>query len=252
MNEQNATAETTLDLLILIGRFQPLHQGHVEVMRQALARARRLLVLVGSANRPRCRRNPFTAAERIATIQAAFPAAEAARVNVAPLDDVPEDDGTWARKVREAAQACVAQHVAGGARIGLVGHDKDPTSYYLQLFPGWEVIAVANHRGLNAGDLRLRYWQQGPAAITADDVPAPVHQLLERFATTPDFTRLAQPERRPDMLRHNLILDTDSYKLSHFLQYPPGTEGVNCYIEPRGGKLDDVVFFGLQIGRAHV
>lgn len=48
------------------------------------------------------------------------------------------------------------------------------------------------------------------------------------------------------MATHNLILNTDSYKLSHFLQYPPGTQVVNSYIEPRGGELKDVVFFGLQ------
>ncbi|MGH8447297.1 MAG: nicotinate phosphoribosyltransferase [Solimonas sp.] len=48
------------------------------------------------------------------------------------------------------------------------------------------------------------------------------------------------------MTKHNLLLNTDSYKLSHFLQYPPGTEQVNTYIEPRGGELSDVLFFGLQ------
>ncbi len=46
--------------------------------------------------------------------------------------------------------------------------------------------------------------------------------------------------------RSSLILNTDSYKLSHFLQYPPGTRYVSSYIEPRGGALDSVVFFGLQ------
>lgn len=45
----------------------------------------------------------------------------------------------------------------------------------------------------------------------------------------------------------NLLLNTDSYKSSHFLQYPPGTEYVYSYIEPRGGKWDDVLFFGLQM-----
>ena len=46
--------------------------------------------------------------------------------------------------------------------------------------------------------------------------------------------------------RSSLVLDTDSYKLSHFLQYPPGTQFVSSYIESRGGALDRVVFFGLQ------
>jgi len=44
----------------------------------------------------------------------------------------------------------------------------------------------------------------------------------------------------------NLILDTDSYKASHWLQYPPGTTGVFSYVESRGGRYDRTVFFGLQ------
>jgi nicotinamide phosphoribosyltransferase len=44
----------------------------------------------------------------------------------------------------------------------------------------------------------------------------------------------------------NLILNTDSYKASHFLQYPPGTEEISAYIESRGGRFPHTVFFGLQ------
>jgi nicotinamide phosphoribosyltransferase len=45
----------------------------------------------------------------------------------------------------------------------------------------------------------------------------------------------------------NLILNTDSYKSSHYLQYPQGTEFVSSYIESRGGDYDKIVFFGLQM-----
>ncbi len=44
----------------------------------------------------------------------------------------------------------------------------------------------------------------------------------------------------------NLILTTDSYKATHWLQYPPGTEFVHSYFESRSGKWDEIVFFGLQ------
>jgi nicotinamide phosphoribosyltransferase len=43
-----------------------------------------------------------------------------------------------------------------------------------------------------------------------------------------------------------LVLNTDSYKTSHWLQYPPGTTTVFSYIEARGGSLPYTVFFGLQ------
>jgi nicotinamide phosphoribosyltransferase len=45
---------------------------------------------------------------------------------------------------------------------------------------------------------------------------------------------------------HNLILNTDSYKASHFLQYPPETEEISCYVESRGGRFPHTLFFGLQ------
>lgn len=44
----------------------------------------------------------------------------------------------------------------------------------------------------------------------------------------------------------NLLLNTDSYKPSHWLQYPPNTEYVFSYIESRGGDYNETVFFGLQ------
>lgn len=45
----------------------------------------------------------------------------------------------------------------------------------------------------------------------------------------------------------NLILNTDSYKASHYLQYPQGSEFVSSYIEARGGDYAEHVFFGLQM-----
>ncbi|AJQ94172.1 nicotinate phosphoribosyltransferase [Gynuella sunshinyii] len=45
----------------------------------------------------------------------------------------------------------------------------------------------------------------------------------------------------------NLILNTDSYKTSHFAQYPQGTEYISSYIESRGGIYPSTVFFGLQM-----
>ena len=47
-------------------------------------------------------------------------------------------------------------------------------------------------------------------------------------------------------LTKNILLNTDSYKTSMFKQYPVGTTGVYSYIESRGGRYDETVFFGLQ------
>ena len=44
----------------------------------------------------------------------------------------------------------------------------------------------------------------------------------------------------------NILLQTDSYKYSHYKQYKTGTTKTFSYIESRGGKYDKTVFFGLQ------
>ena len=53
--------------------------------------------------------------------------------------------------------------------------------------------------------------------------------------------------RRLSSILSNPILNTDSYKASHYLQYPPGTSAMFSYIESRGGRYDSTLFFGLQM-----
>lgn len=47
-------------------------------------------------------------------------------------------------------------------------------------------------------------------------------------------------------MENNIILLTDSYKVSHYQQYPKGTSQIYSYFESRGGKFEEVTFFGLQ------
>ena len=44
----------------------------------------------------------------------------------------------------------------------------------------------------------------------------------------------------------NVALTTDSYKVTHWRQYPPRTTRVFSFFESRGGRFPEVVFFGLQ------
>lgn len=44
----------------------------------------------------------------------------------------------------------------------------------------------------------------------------------------------------------NLIMSTDSYKPSHWLQYPPKTEYIYSYLEARGGVLPETLFYSLS------
>jgi nicotinamide phosphoribosyltransferase len=48
------------------------------------------------------------------------------------------------------------------------------------------------------------------------------------------------------MINFNPLLLTDSYKFTHWRQYPPDTKYVYSYFESRGGDFPYTVFFGLQ------
>lgn len=47
-------------------------------------------------------------------------------------------------------------------------------------------------------------------------------------------------------MKNNLLLTTDSYKQTHYLQYPKNTTYLHSYIESRGGLYGYTKFFGLQ------
>lgn len=47
-------------------------------------------------------------------------------------------------------------------------------------------------------------------------------------------------------MSYSWLRDTDSYKASHYLQYPPGATFMFSYFESRGGKFPKTVFFGMQ------
>jgi nicotinamide-nucleotide adenylyltransferase len=55
---------------LFVGRFQPLHNGHVFAIKYALKECDFLYIGLGSADKSHEERNPFTAAERIAMIKA--------------------------------------------------------------------------------------------------------------------------------------------------------------------------------------
>ena len=62
----------------------------------------------------------------------------------------------------------------------------------------------------------------------------------------PDSCRMRRCNLMLKTEPRNLVLQTDSYKFTHWKQYPPGTEYVYSYLESRGGMFPQTLFFGLQ------
>ncbi len=59
------------DTLVLIGRFQPFHNAHLEIVKRATALCDRLIIVVGSSRQPRTYKNPFSFEERARMIREA-------------------------------------------------------------------------------------------------------------------------------------------------------------------------------------
>src|SRR5215467_5256759 len=81
---------------------------------------------------------------------------------------------------------------------------------------------------------------QSPAPATKTVVLAWTGNIEKIFKAGPLAAGLLMTESR------NLVLKTDSYKFTHWKQYPPGTQYVYSYLESRGGMFPQTVFFGLQ------
>ena len=122
--------------LVLIGRFQPFHNAHLEIIKRATALTKQLVVIVGSANQPRTYKNPFTFDERKQMILDACRGMQSGvfQVYVEPNIDTMYNDQAWAVRV----QGIVSKYRVLGGKTGIIGHKKDDSSFYLDMFPQWE------------------------------------------------------------------------------------------------------------------
>jgi len=186
------------DYLVLIGRFQPFHNGHHAVLRHALRLAEKVIVLTGSAGQPRTVRNPFNAGERAVMIRAAA-GEDARRLLIKPLRDHLYSETLWVGDVqRLVAEALAEDGAPETATVGLIGRNKDgETSAYLAAFPQWELVDVQHTDVLSATELRawLFSGEDGGLLMVKANVPEPVFGMLEAFRTSsPAYGQLARED----------------------------------------------------------
>jgi bifunctional NMN adenylyltransferase/nudix hydrolase len=145
--------ESQADFAVVIGRFQPVHLGHLELIRQAQQAAKYLIIVLGSAEQSRDTRNPWTWLERSHMLTSclypdlspheAAVQAERDGIFITHRNDIPYNEQAWVRSIQMAVQGILATRSASRSpKIILVGHKKDHTSYYLKMFPGWDFKAV--------------------------------------------------------------------------------------------------------------
>jgi bifunctional NMN adenylyltransferase/nudix hydrolase len=218
MSEVVEVVEKQYELLTFIGKFRMFHNGHKHVVDTALKLAHNVLICIGSANRPRSHKLPFTAAEVERSIRLVYPqdSEDGGRIRIVHLDDWMHDgDFTWTINVQRAVEAELGQlRALTGNRVklrcGLIGYKKDHTSYYLKKFPQWGAVDAGPYRAdgriINATDLRALMFEKGAQALVpfvprqivgfcADWQETHARTLADIMAAT-DFAREYKDEHR--------------------------------------------------------
>jgi bifunctional NMN adenylyltransferase/nudix hydrolase len=176
------------DVAVIIGRWQILQNGHLTLLRTALATAPRVIVVIGSAWRARDAHNPFTWQERQQQFETVLTAEERARVQFLPVRDY-FDNERWNAAVRAGVQKASA-----GGKITLIGFKKDQTSFYLDQFPEWHFLEVEAQSDISAADLRRIYFEatdmSAAMTVIGNYVSVGVRGYLEAWAHLPAYRQV--------------------------------------------------------------
>ena len=195
------------DTLVLIGRFQPFHNAHLEIVKRATALCDKLIIVVGSSRQPRTYKNPFSFDERSRMIREATMGLSL-QISIESNIDTIYNDQAWAVRV----QQIVAQHTKSGERVGIIGHKKDDSSFYLDMFPQWGYEDVELVEFLSAVDVRDLYFKWTfNSNFIKNVVPDSTYESLMAFRQTEEFAQIVR--EREFIAEHN--------KQYAGLRYPP-------------------------------
>lgn len=128
-------------MILILGRFQPLHKGHLQVITEAAARKDEIVIAIGSSNRTDEKDNPFSALERRRMAQAVLDS-EKIKAKIFEIPDI-KDDSTYVQHVEK----IVGAH---GDRIVT----ENPWTVQLFKDAGYEVEVTPRYFGASATEVR--------------------------------------------------------------------------------------------------
>jgi bifunctional NMN adenylyltransferase/nudix hydrolase len=214
---------------VLIGRFQPFHDGHLALLRRALELAPQVVVVLGSAFQARSPKHPWSWQERAGMVSEALAPAERHRVSCVPVRDF-FDDRRWLAAVQEAvARTLGAVAASPTSSIVLVGHLRDATRDYLHAFAPWALQLQPAIPVRPASEMRDALFADPQALPTtlAREVPPGTLRFLRAWSTEPCFAGLA----------HEAALLRDYDAAWAVAPYPPILVTVDCVVKCRGHAL---------------
>jgi bifunctional NMN adenylyltransferase/nudix hydrolase len=186
-------ANRKYDYGIVIGRFQPFHQGHKTLLKAAFEVADHVIILCGSAGRPRSQKNPWTVEERKRMIDLALHEYDG-RYVVEGIVDYAYSNQKWLENVQKTVDQIVFNSNVQQPKVALIGHKKDDSTFYLDMFPMWAYEEVNQGGPLDATTVRELYFDSYPKGtiagfgkIVTDVVSEPVIKFLNTWRETEGY-----------------------------------------------------------------
>lgn len=175
------------DVLVFIGRFQPVHNAHAEIIKRAQEMAEKVVIILGSDNKPRTYKNPFAGHERYVMLLRLV--GINSNVSIFGVNDSLYNDVAWAAEV----QRKLAPYIRNNAKVGIIGHKKDSSSFYFDLFPQLKFEEVDLIEPLNATDVRDLYFRKDcNMNFIKNVVPETTYEFLMDFKETDDYTKVIE------------------------------------------------------------
>jgi bifunctional NMN adenylyltransferase/nudix hydrolase len=175
------------DFAVIIGRFQPFHNGHLCLVDHAYSIAKHLIIVVGSHHAPISIRNPWDTIERELFIKTALDAYGPQNLTLIPLSDSAYNFNDWVIRVQQKVTT-----VAGSGTISIVGHYKDDTSYYLNHFPQWHLDSLPTQAdGISATAIRNAVFENRLFEIK-QHLPLAVYDELVKWTRGEVFLKLQE------------------------------------------------------------
>lgn len=183
------------DFIVFIGRFQPFHFGHLSIVNRALELADHLVIVLGSSNRPRTIKDPWTTQERKIMILRSLNAEQKEQVSFVEVKDQLYNDQKWVLTIQQTVDALIFANQPGSKNnkelsIGLIGHIKDDSSFYLKMFPQWKLIEIDADYALSATQIREGYFVQEEPSLKELGAPETVVEYLREFKSSQDYALL--------------------------------------------------------------
>lgn len=182
------------NISVIIGRFQPVHKAHLDIIKQSLLISNNLIIIIGSDNQPRTPKNPFTSYEREQMIINSLPEEIYSRIIFSRMEDSIYNTQEWVRNVQDIVLTESIQNVPNwidDSSTVLIGHHKDTSSFYLDMFPQWESIEIPLIDDLHSTDIREIYFNPNNNG-TIGNLPEGVKTFLREFEQTDEFQTLRE------------------------------------------------------------